>query len=353
MLTQSFGDCGWDVTHMTFPNTLYTPKSMSRNVEEITTIRARFTLFPYIDKFMWWLPKRLYQVIRGINRLAVRKCLDWNNFDVIVLESGKPLFLVDVIPGNAFVVYRQSDSVKLALGKGQWYIAEEDSVYQRADLIVLKKKLYSKYIPSDYRNKIRVIENGLGFSQILSDVNPYLEKSRNAIYVGLHRLDVNTLKIILEKNPHIDFHLVGPCLGTIQGKLLRKKYANFFFHGFLERSSFLPMIKYADLAFFPFRRSESMKWYGLTSKYLHFMYFNLPIVSYPTGLPGEFDGLPVYFAKDAEEFSFLVSKALGLKPLHYNIDFENYSERSRLREYCRLVEEITEYCYAKQQMPNT
>ena len=99
----------------------------------------------------------------------------------------------------------------------------------------------------------------------------------------------------------------------------------------------MPVLKHADLAIFPFVRTERMKWFGLTSKFLHFMYFGLPVVSYPTGLPGEFDGLPVRFAADRRAFVNHVGEALTGKPVSYNLDFTYYGPEARLEEYRAVV----------------
>ena len=339
VLTQAFECEGWDVHHLTFPNVFYTPEIPPPSDTKTTMHYARKSWFPYIDRYMWRLPCFAYYIIRRLNTNTIRSVINLADFDVIVLESGKPLFLLHLIPPHVTVVYRQSDSVRLVLGKNPWYRKEEDDAFSQADLIILKKKLYTDFVPAALRHKTRVIENGMAVSEGTVNINPFSKDTLNAVYNGLHALDVSILCMLCDSYPEVNFHIIGPCLRPGGIKKLRR-FNNFQHYPFLVKETYMPMLEFADLAIFPFTRNETMKWYGLTSKFLHFMLFKLPIVSCPTGFPGEFDGLPVRFAEGAEEFRDAVGLMLGQKPVEYPIDLKRYSAESRLDEYRKVVSEL-------------
>jgi len=68
------------------------------------------------------------------------------------------------------------------------------------------------------------------------------------------------------------------------------------------------------------------------------MYFNLPIVLYPTGVEGEFNNLPVYFADSRESFVTEVKDViLKGEKITYNLDFDYYSSDSREKEYKKFI----------------
>jgi hypothetical protein len=189
-------------------------------------------------------------------------------------------------------------------------------------------------------DKTTVIENGMAIPEVLSDINPYKNKRKNAVYVGLHQLDFLTVIALVEECPECSFHIIGPCLRKKQVRGL-KNYTNFNYYDFLSKEEYMPMLKWASFAIFPFRRTESMKWFGLTSKFLHFMYFNLPIISYPTGVDGEFKNLPVYFADSIPLFVKSVKEVLAEeKKVAYNLDFEYYSSESRKNEYKSFIRKL-------------
>jgi len=342
VLTQAFELEGWATDHLTFPRVFYTPDIKFTEGSRVHSILPARALIPYIDRFMWWFPGFLFEIIRRHNVRSLGDTVDFTDYDCIVLESGKPLFLLPEIRksgSSARLVYRQSDSVRLVLGKGRWYRALEDDVFRDSFRIILKKKLYKEYIPEKFRGKAVTVENGMALPDISSVENPFKPGSRNAVYVGLHALDAHTLKRVLETQPELNLHVIGPCLTRFRQHQL-SRYPNFFYRDFLPKEVYMPMLKSADLAIFPFVRSDRMKWFGLTSKFLHFMYFNLPIVSYPTGAPGEFDGLPVHFADNPQDFADCVKTAIDEKPVEYNIDFEYYLPESRMEEYRQVVKTL-------------
>ncbi|OQY37883.1 MAG: hypothetical protein B6229_07330 [Spirochaetaceae bacterium 4572_7] len=263
VLTKSFDDEGWNVTHLTFPKAFYTPKVTKPENSKVNTIEARNSIFPYIDRIMFWFPKLLFDIVKWFNNRTVKN-IDFSQYDYIVLESGKALFLMDLIPENVPIIYRLSDSVQLVLGKNKYYKELENIIFERSFKMIFKKEVYKNFLNDIEKNKTTVIENGMVIPKEIHSGNTYPDGSINAVYVGLHQLDFLTVSSLVRECSNCDFHIIGPCLSKKQvGKLEINK--NFHYYPFLSKEEYMPLVKDATLAIFPFRRTESMKWFGLTS----------------------------------------------------------------------------------------
>lgn len=339
VLTNCFEEEGWDVEHLTFPKAFYTPSVTIPENSRVNCLHAKKSLLPYIDRIMFWFPRFLFNWVKSINNSTVQN-INFRQYDYIVLESGKPLFLMDMIPDDIPIIYRLSDSVQLVLGKNRYYKALEEKVFDTSFKMIFKKEIYKSFLQEHQKEKTSVIENGMVIPDVISSSNLFAKGSKNAVYVGLHQLDFPTVQSLVNDCSSCNFHIIGPCLSKGQVKNLNK-YENFYYYPFLSKEEYMPFLKEATLAIFPFRRTESMKWFGLTSKLLHFMYFNLPIVLFPTGVKGEFDGLPVRFADSTSEFVSQVKQVLVEdNKIQYNIDFEYYSSDSRKSEYKSFIRKL-------------
>ena len=339
VLTECFEDLGWETSHLTFPNVFYTvskSNSSHTNVKEIISNKA---FIPYVDGLMWWFPKPLFRIMQYYQSSKSR-FVDFSVYDYVFLESGKPLFLLNIIPENTKIIYRQSDSVRYILGKNKYYIALEDTVFEKADKIIVVKERFKKILDDNIQMKTSVIRNGYSFESNFEIRNPYMINSKNAIYVGLTKLDVNTLKNLCQKIPDLNIHVFGACLTKMDLWKL-KGMDNFYFHGFQPKEKYLGYIKYANAAIFPFKNWDGMKWVGFTSKYLNFMYYKLPVVSYLTGEAEEFSGMGVVFASDADDFVEKVQRVLQSgKKVDSGIDFDYFSHEQRKKEYQEFIKTL-------------
>ena len=336
VLTECFEELQWDTNHLIFPNVFYTVKKSTPFNTTVKEFITKKSFFPYVDSVMKSFPNLLFDLMLLYQRQKA-SFLNFSEYDYIILESGKPLFLLGLIPNTTKIVYRQSDSVRYVLGKNKYYIGLEDEVLQRAEKIIVVKDRFKEILDKKFQEKAQIIRNGYTIPENLNLINPYTVNSLNAIYVGLTKLDVNTLSIICSKIPHLNVHIFGACLTRLDQWRLRN-IKNIFYYGFQPKEIYLPYIKYANVAIFPFKDWDGMKWVGFTTKYLNFMYYKLPIVSYLTGEKSEFDGMGVYFAADENDFANTVSKIIeSPKKVDSGIDFKFFSHAQRKREYREFI----------------
>ncbi len=339
VLTECFEESDWETSHLNFPNVFYTvqkTKKFNTNVKEYV---AKKVLIPYVDSIMSWFPKFLFKVMVKYQQYKA-SFINFDSYDYIVVESGKPLFLLDLIPCSSKIIYRQSDSVRHVLGKNKHYIDLEDQIYIRAEKIVVVKERFKNILDKELHLKVKIIRNGYSIPNNLELINPYKPNTINAIYVGLTKLDLKTISQICKNNPKLDIHIFGNCLKKRDLWIL-KKFENFFYYGFKPRETYLAYIKFANLAIFPFKDWDGMKWVGFTTKYLNFMFYKLPIISYLTGEKSEFDGMGVTFVKNAEEFASEVSKITEKQvKVESNIDFNFFSHEERKKEYKDFIRSL-------------
>ena len=339
VLTESFEECGWQTEHLVFPNVFYTVKKIKIFETKVKELYSRKALIPYIDSVMKWFPQFLFNIMVSYQKKKASFII-FSNYDFIVIESGKPLFLLDEIPKSTKVIYRQSDSVRYILGKNKFYIGLEDQIFDRAEKIVVVKERFKTMLNPVIQKKTEVILNGYSIPENIKLFNPYKDGSINAVYVGLMKLDFKTLQLLCVQNSKVNIHIFGSCLKKWEVVKLNKS-KNFSFHGFQPREKYLSYIKFADIAIFPFKKTEGMKWTGFTTKYLNFMYFNLPIVSFLTGDKSEFDSMGVQFADTPTEFAKIVKDVLrkGEKG-NAEIDFKFYSHEERKKEYMKFIDSL-------------
>ena len=319
LLTRAFESSGWDTQHVQFPRVFY---SLEKRTFFPTTVKEKksYTVWiPYIDALMKKLPQWIFRWILRNHRRSVNN-IDWNSYDLIVLESGKPLFLLDLVGERTTLVYRQSDPVGLFLGENPQYIRLENEIYEKSAYILTPKDRFRDLTPAEHRHKVSVIPNGIHIPKGVELKNPFPPGSVNAVYVGLAPLDVDTIEVVSNGNPNVTFHLFGTGVRGVSAIRLKRK-KNVVIHGFVSSRIFIPYLAHATMYVFPFRRSERFENIGITSKYYMAMRFGLPIVSYPMGPAEEFRELPVSFCLDSREFCQSV-KRIAAAPYKVQYDLE-------------------------------
>ncbi|MCG8453865.1 MAG: glycosyltransferase [Spirochaetales bacterium] len=335
LLTLAFENAGWETHHLIFPNVFYTVKKKKTFQTQVVELKAKKTLIPYVDSLMKRLPSWVFQWILQHHKKAVRH-INFAQYDAVVLESGKPLFLQDLIPAGCQKIYRQSDSVRLVLGKNPDYIALEDKMIAQSDHVLVVKERFRDSIPQVHQDKVHLIINGFSFPANHDYPNPYPPGSKNAIYVGLTDLDAECILETCKKNPDITFHFFGAGLKRIKRQI--KGLPNLMNHGFTSMAEHLPYLTHATLYVFPFQRNELMSLVGLTSKFYMAMRCQLPIVCYRMEPAEEFKNLPVDFCDSPQEFAETVFQvAQKPTPREYPLPWKKLSRESRLKEYTDFI----------------
>lgn len=338
LFTHAFEESGWETHHLQFPNVFYSLQKTALFTTQVIELKARKILIPYVDSIMKKIPGFVFRWIVKNHQRSV-SFIDWHQYDVVVLESGKPLFLLDLIPKSTCLVYRQSDSVREILGKKPDYIALEDRIIRYGHHLVVVKKRFGKLIPKEYQSKVRVIQNGFSIWKTDEAKNPYEEGSVNAVYAGLIDLDWACVQKMCHSNPDIQFHFFGNGLKRIPRFRIRK-IKNLVDHGFVPTSFYMPYVIYANLYTFPFNRNE-MRNVGLTSKFYVAMHYRLPIVTYHIEPKSEFDGLPVDFCDNPEEFAETVKKIAAEKPKRdYSLPWDELKHQACKEKYKKFIDEL-------------
>lgn len=335
------------VSLITFPNFPWSksPITTSLNVcgKTIESLNPKSPFIGYIESLMWWSPRFLFHLLQKITTYTIPS-IDFENTDIVILESGKPLLLLDKIPLGKKIIYRQSDPLELVLSKNPYFIELEHRIIKRADLtIVVRKsilKYYQEYYP-ELTKKMVVSVNGFNIPLSNIEYNPYYSNDRpKGVYLGYSPIDWKTLVALAENIKDAEFHIIGNCLSKIEANKL-KKYKNVILHGNMRPNKYIPYIKNADFAIIPYKLNWSgRKWIGLNSKYLMFMFFGLPIVSYRVGALDEFNNLDILFCDTQKEFVEAVKKiASRPQKLNYDINWAYYSKEGRMAELKAILSE--------------
>jgi len=200
------------------------------------------------------------------------------------------------------------------------------------------KKTYQDDLIPEHKKKSLILRNGFSPPPKNQPRPPFLPNNRLlAVYFGLTPLDGETLRFLLEKNRDMDFHIMGTCLGkkTVQSL---DQWNNFYYHGYLTAQEYGPILEHSHVAIVPYGNVPAVKWMGFTSKYMVYMHYGLPIISYPTGRPGEFDPYPqIKIVESKESFQEEIQKVKARpEKIAYDFDFDYYSKDQIKVEYQNL-----------------
>uniref|UniRef100_A0A7V4NGP3 Glycosyltransferase family 1 protein n=1 Tax=Fervidobacterium pennivorans TaxID=93466 RepID=A0A7V4NGP3_FERPE len=350
ILTSFFIEYGSQVTHVVFPNYVNTKQRWSKFLQHqklpknLTQIFSSRSFIAYSSKYMRSLPKALKRFIFKSHIKTLVRVVDMSEFDIIVVESGKPVILSSILPRDRFVIYRQSDPMKLMVPNDRELLEEEFNVMTKSSLILTVRSIFKEWLPEPIKKKAEVWVNGFDVPKRVDLSNPYQNSKKNAVYLGYSPLDVETLKIIADNHEDVDFHIIGRCVSKRKMQSLSQRYSNLIFYGNLSAKEYIPLIKFADFAIVPYANLEILKYVGLNSKFLLFMYFGLPIVSYKTHLLNERTIEGVLFAESAHEFSEKISIAKKMGRVQYDIDFDFYSSENRKIELKNILERYLGKC---------
>lgn len=331
IITKALLEMNYEVTHLTFPSNkkFYIKNS---NFIEMGSDRK---LISYYEKIMKNLPKKATQLF--INE-TIKPLLNFNfnKYDYIILESGKPIFLIDIIPKNIPIIYRQSDSVKFIISKNSLFHLYEKNLIERSEKVITVNKYFYNNLKIIYGEKIYLIKNGFDLNEEkqIALKNPYEEeKNIKALYFGLFPLSFDDVSHVLKKFKNITFYFIGPKLFTKKEQRKLFKNENFKYLGYMKNENIQSYIKYSDFIFIPYKDSYKLNYFGLTSKYLLGMYYEKPIISKKIGLIDDFKNIEVMFYDDFIKLDNFIINIKKNHKIRYKIDFDLFNKNNKIIEY--------------------
>jgi len=287
---------------------------------------------PYINRVFSWVPNTIFNLLKYQTKNTYPK-INFNNYENIILESGKPVFLIESIPNNSKLIYRQSDPIELILSKNKNYIELEHKVLEKADLILTVNNNIMNFYKNNYPHfykKMILWKNGFQIPKINENTNPYksYKDKKNAVFMGLFNIDKKLINFIANQNPDIIFHIIGPYNRL---NLKWNQPNNVKYHGYMKPQNYISYIKHADFAFIPYQYKKSLEWFGMTSKFYLFMYFKLPIISVDYGNLKNCLHKSIYLAENKKDFNSCINliRNNDFRKINYNINFDFFSKFKR------------------------
>ena len=128
------------VTHlMVGINSLKKFKKKRRlNISNFKQIYSKKSIFSYVGIMGKIFPNIFLKMIKKYQEKLVSN-IKFKNFDLIVLETGKPLFIIDKIPLNIPIILRMSDPIEFSFNSNKEYFKKlERMLYQVLDLFEIK-----------------------------------------------------------------------------------------------------------------------------------------------------------------------------------------------------------------------
>ncbi|GAB6190222.1 hypothetical protein JCM30566_19650 [Marinitoga arctica] len=349
LIAESFVEDGYNVTYLTYPT--YFPHLLIKNRRKLFKGRIykydKATVYnkTVLCKVPYFLNKAskkwsfLFPIFEKSHAIPILKFFKKNKFDIIVIESGKAVFLANYLKyiRNTKIIYRQSDPVEFILDNNLKNF--EHKIIKFADLtLVANKKIlneYKKRYP-ELTEKMEIFENGFIAPQNnIKYKNPYVTKN-NFIYFGLFDIDWDYIATLAKSIPEVNIHIFGPYK---KNKMI-KNFKNIYMYGFVPHNDILPYIKYSDACLLPYKNNrKKLKFVGITSKILTYMYFEKYIITTPYEGSNQLKKFGILISKNPENFVEISKKIINSKnkKIKYNINFEKYKSKNKKKQFINLI----------------
>lgn len=238
-------------------------------IENFEQLFSKETIFSYLAPMSFLFPDFLLSFIKK-RMLKTVNFINFKEYDLIVLETGKPLFLLEKIPEDIPLICRQSDPLDISLRSSRNYFLElEKKAFKRSLVnLIAHREVIKNYIELN-----NLIEWKSGFESLSVDKNK-INTKKIISYMGVFKLDLYLIKELAIENPEIEFNIIGNYKDILNIK-------NIKFHGYLLYNEYIEMLKKSDCFIVPYHLSEvkRMKMLGLTSKYYVAMDLGIPILT--------------------------------------------------------------------------
>lgn len=347
VLTTSLAEQGLDVTFFTFPTYLWECFSKQRrsllkgkvvdlgggvtvsNLTKIVPIPYSSSRFP--SKI-----KKIFFRIFEFNHAKPLLDLNINDYDIVVIESGKGVFLEGFLKGPK-IIYRQSDPVEFGLDRD--LASYERRLIKKADLtLVVNQVILDKYQKEspELTKKMVLWENGFSVPNNGTYSNPY-KTFPNAVYFGLFPVNWEAVSTLAEKIPDLTIHIFGPFKKN--PNCLPKNIVLYGFRSHVFLSNFL---KFANLFLLPYKDiPERHEISDKTSKLLLAMHFNLPIIASPFSHSERLKKYDVVTTKTVEEFVDKVQQSIIYnQKIAYKLNLKCYAIVERKLELINIIKNL-------------
>ncbi len=184
-------------------------------------------------------------IIKSTNKTI--KFINFREYDLIILETGKPLFLLDIIPVDIPLIVRQSDPLEISIGSSRTLFRqmENRAICQSKLFLVAHEKAVEEY---KFSNNIRIWKSGFEIKRIEHKKN--IEKS--LFYMGLYKIDKELIKKIAKRYNDYIIHIVGNYKDTLN-------LPNVIFHGYLSYDEYMHLLLKSKCYIMPYKNSEVKK----------------------------------------------------------------------------------------------
>lgn len=343
IITKALTEMELNVTHLTFPGHFQFEKK-EKNLKLISSSKK---YIQYYNRIMQGFSEKMTKLFVN-ETIKPLKNFDFSVYDYIILESGKPVFLIDLIPNDIPIIYRQSDSINYIISKNNLFKQYENNLLKRSFTIITVNSFFYNQIKNKFPNKTVLIRNGINIPKDIGYVNPYENNDKiKSLYFGLFPLSFKEVLFSLQNFKNIDFYFIGPKLFSKYEQKKLTKFSNFEYLNYQNNNVINNYIKYSDFIFIPYKNSYKLQFFGLSSKYLMGIYYEKPIISKKVGLIDEFNGLNIYFYNSKEELYEYLTKMNKNLRIKYKIDIKKFLNEYKIEEYKNFFRKIfdSSYCY--------
>ena len=239
IITTSLAEKGYYIDHLVFfKRKRFPEKQVTDNIRQIYLYDC---IKLYRSKLQFLFPGFL--LLAYFHYIISKSCIDFKQYNYIVLESGHPIYLSKEI--NSGIIYRQSDPAFISFNSNRAF-------YIKLELEVIKKSLFvssalkDKFFPLEYKDKCFYCHSGFIPYNKQTAVNKKL-----ICFIG-GGLDWKLIYKIAKKYSDYIFNVIG-----VPGKSFIKN--NIHFKGYLDFSEYQNIISLSSLIIIPYSGHFSYK----------------------------------------------------------------------------------------------
>lgn len=323
-------DSGHNVTVYIYPVS-FTTRQFATNPQN-NHLYARYAPVNYYEKVFgslsYGMSKRLFDRIYEKTNVV-----DFNEFDLVILESTPCVSLIDKIPSSVPIVYRDSDPLSGWDGKNQrsrnsYLLDCEDRVIARSLLTLVPNESIGSWLTHRGFSRVACWKNGFRVSEVAQP--PFPERDEfplRCIYMGLFPIDKELVTRLAATYPKLCIDIVGPHKEEIHA-------GNVIYHGYLNQDKYSVLFRRASFAILPYDHRCNFE-FGPTSKVYEYLAFSLPIVSVYSSEMEDFTRLcsDVHVARDLDDFVGIVGKLINDAPCFVgDFDISLFTAEARMTE---------------------